>query len=56
MLTSMACDSQQQFAELLRRPSSEDAQRTYSQALTGVQAKPADVGLKDWKVGQDAPA
>ncbi|WP_410599325.1 LppA family lipoprotein [Amycolatopsis sp. lyj-90] len=70
LLTSTACDSgpdyldnahskdgmstQQQFGELLKRPSSEDAQKTYRQVLADLQTTLADVGLKDWKVGQDA--
>ncbi len=70
LLTSSACDNgpdyldndhskdgmstQQQFGELLKRPNSDDAQKTYRQVLTDVQAKLADVGLKDWKIGQDA--
>ncbi|MFK0249730.1 LppA family lipoprotein [Amycolatopsis azurea] len=70
LLTSTACDSspdyldndhskdgmstQQQFGELLKRPNSDDAQKSYRQVLADVQAKLADVGLKDWKIGQDA--
>lgn len=70
LLTSTACDSspdyldndhskdgmstQQQFGELLKRPNSDEAQKTYRQVLADIQAKLADVGLKDWKVGQDA--
>ncbi|MEU9685355.1 LppA family lipoprotein [Amycolatopsis japonica] len=70
LLTSTACDSspdyldndhskdgmstQQQFGELLTRPSSEEVQKTYGQVIADVQTKLADVGLKDWKIGQDA--